>query len=143
MDTKLHRFSAGGVIIHEGKVLLIKSPIRDAISFPKGTIDEGESIEQTAVREVKEETGYDTIILDNLGDTTFEFDWTDGKHYIKTVTFFLMKLANDNKPKPDLQHGEDFENYWVDIDRAFNELTYDDAKDMLKRAVQNPKFTDL
>jgi len=140
MKSKHHRSSAGGIIIHEGKVLLIKSPLRGAVSFPKGTIDEGETVEQTAVREVKEETGYDTIILDTIGDITFEFDWTDGEHYIKTVTFYLMKLANDNAPEPNLQHGEDFENYWVDIDQALNELTYDDTKDILKKALQSPKF---
>lgn len=136
MTTHSHKSSAGGVVIHDGKVLTIKWSSRDSIEFPKGTVDEGESVEETALREVKEETGYDVKIVGSLGDVTYEFDWTDGKHYSKTVSFYAMALLNNNEPIPDRQPGEDFENNWVTIDDAFNTLTHDDSKEILTKALK-------
>lgn len=136
----MHKRSAGGIVVNEGKILTIKWLSKDSIEFPKGTIDEGESISETALREVKEETGYDVKIIDELGDITFEFDWTDGYHYVKTVTFYLMALLNDNAPKPDLQPGEDFENKWLSVDEAFKQLTHEDSREILERAVKSSKF---
>lgn len=140
MESKLHMSSAGGVVVDNGKVLTIKWLSRDSIEFPKGTINEGESAEDAARREVKEETGYDVKIIDELGDATFEFDWNDGNHYVKTVTFYLMALLNVNEPKPDLQQGEDFENNWLSIEEAFKQLTHNDSREILERAVNNSKF---
>ncbi|MES2630812.1 MAG: NUDIX domain-containing protein [Patescibacteria group bacterium] len=140
MQTKTHKLSAGGVVVHDNKVLSIKWLSKNSISFPKGTVDDGESVQQTALREVKEETGYDVTILDELGDITYEFDWIDGNHYEKTVTFFLMKLANDDAPQTNLQPGEDFENIWLSVDETMNQLTFDHSRDILLRALNSPKF---
>ena len=140
METKKHIFSAGGVVVHDGQVLLIEWLSRRTFDFPKGKIDEAESAQQAAVREVKEETGYDTRIIDELGDVTFEFNWSDGKRYLKTVTYYLMELANNDAPVTNLQPGEDFENYWVKLDQAETVLTYSEAKDVLQRALNSPKL---
>ncbi len=131
----VYKYSAGGVVIKEGKVLVISSKLRNSIGLPKGQIDQGESVEQAAVREVKEETGYDVTIIEKLNDYTFEFDWTDGSHRVKTVTFFLMELANDLPPVPDLQPGEDFEVQWLKIDEALAVFTYQETSEALRLAV--------
>lgn len=137
----VYQYSSGGVILREGKVLTIYSPSRNSIGLPKGTIDEGESPEQAAVREVKEETGYDTKILKKLSDFTYEFDWTDGKHHIKTVTYYLMQLVNDLPPIPNLQPGEDFEIKWLDVAEALELFTFSEPRDALRLALTSVKAT--
>ena len=136
MKDIVYKHSSGGVIISEGKILTISSVLRNSVSLPKGTIDEGESPEQAATREVKEETGYDVEIVEKLRDYTYEFDWTDGKHHVKTVSYYLMKLSNTLPPVPNLQPGEDFENAWLDVSDALERLTYDEAKDAVRLAVK-------
>lgn len=140
MKETIHKTSAGGVVIKGNQVLTIKWLSQNTIEFPKGTIEDNETASETAIREVKEETGYDVEILDELGNITYEFDWKDGNHYMKTVTFYLMCLANENNPVTNLQEGEDFENNWLDIDRAKELLSHDDSKEILRRALQSSKF---
>jgi len=135
MNSTTQKFSAGGVIYKDGKVLTIKWLSRNSIEFPKGTIEQGEKSYETAIREVSEETGYDVRILHPLGDITFEFDWDDGKHYKKNVTYFLMELANNNKPRPRREINEDFENYWITIEEAERLLTHNDSLEILKRVI--------
>jgi len=141
MSTYLHTSSAGGVVLKDGKVLVIKSPSRLSTEFPKGTIEPGESLELTALREVEEETGYRVNILDDLGGSTFDFtSQEDGINYRKTVFYFLMELADDNAPLQNLQNGEDFESCWLTIDEAEKHLTYDDARLILSKALKSSKL---
>jgi len=140
MDIKLHTPSAGGVVIRNNEVLLIYSASRNSYAFPKGTIDEGETKDVTAIREVKEETGYNVEILDFLGDYTFDFDWKDGNRYRKTVTYYLMGLLDDEDPISNLQENEDFVNKWTPLENAQEVLTFDDSKEILKHALQSSKL---
>lgn len=140
MKETIYKTSAGGVVVNDNKVLTIKWLSQNTIEFPKGTIEDNETAPETAIREVKEETGYDTEIVDELGDVIYEFDWTDGKHYAKTVTFYLMYLANENDPVKNLQTGEDFENNWIDINKAEEFLSHDDSKNILGRALKSSKI---
>ena len=134
MDNTNRKFSAGGIIYNNGNVLTIKWLSKDWIEFPKGTIEKGETKEETCVREVFEETGYKTNILQSLGDVTFEFDWSDGKHYKKTVYSYLLELADNNDPTPNREENEDYENLWMTIDEARQKLTHDTDKELLRRA---------
>ena len=131
----VYKHSAGGVVIHNGKIVTIHSDIRGSVSLPKGTIDPGESPETAAVREVKEETGYDVEIMEKIGDYTFEFDWKDGARHIKTVSYYLMKRANDEPPQQSLQEGEDFVVNWLDEAAALRSLTFDEARDAVTRGL--------
>lgn len=140
MNETINKRSAGGVVIENGKVLTIRWLSQDTFEFPKGTIENHEAPHETAIREVKEETGYDVGILDELGDVTYEFDWIDGKHYRKTVTFYLMTLINADEPKPNLQKGEDFENNWLDIEVAKQQLSHNDSREILDRALKSSKL---
>lgn len=137
MDIKLHTLSAGGVVIRNKEVLLIYSALSNSYAFPKGTIDEEETKDVTAIREVKEETGYDVEILDFLGDYTYDFDYKDGNRYRKTVTYYLMNLTNSNKPQANLQENEDFVNVWTSVEQAYEVLTYADSKEALRRALES------
>ena len=137
MNTIIEKLSAGGIVHSDGKFLVIKAIPYDETILPKGTIEEGETPEQTAVREVLEETGYRTSITAKLGEISYEFDENDGKHYRKTVYCYLMDLIDkDAKPTPDRQEDEDFENIWLTADEAMLQLTHDNSKNMLQKALE-------
>lgn len=108
MTKTINKVSAGGVIYHKGQVLTIEWLSKDSIEFPKGTIEDRETKEEAAIREVLEETGYKTRILQFLDSVTFKFDLDDGKHYKKTVFYFLMQLLNEDTPNPNREDGENF-----------------------------------
>ena len=135
MNDTIRKFSAGGIVYSEGKVLTIKWLSKNWIEFPKGTIEKNETKEDACIREVLEETGYKTSIIQSLGDVTFEFDWSDGKHYKKTVYSYLLKLADDNEPMPNREDNEDYENTWMTIDEANKRLTYDTDKEFLQKVI--------
>lgn len=126
--------SAGGIIFKDELVLLIKSKARNTISIPKGKVELGESLEETALREVREETGYGTKIVSKIDSINFDFE-KNGEMRNKTVTCFRLELLNDSDPQPSLQEGEDFENIWVTPNEAVSLLTYDEERDVLKKAI--------
>ena len=68
--------SCGGVVIFRGKVLVLYKNFmnsRDGWVLPKGTVEKGETYEQTAVREVNEEAGADVRIRAYIGSTNYSF----------------------------------------------------------------------
>ena len=142
MGKVIQKYAAGGVVYHKGKVLTIKHLVRNSVEFPKGHIENNETKEQTALREVFEETGYKAKIIKPLGDITFEYDWDDGKRYRKTVYYYLMDLADDNPPIPNREAGEDFENLWLIPTEAKQLLTHEDSKEILTRTVQAIKMIE-
>lgn len=136
MNKTIEKRSAGGIVYFEGKILAIHATLQEEIIFPKGTIEGNETPEQTAIREVLEETGYKTVIKVPLGSITYEFDEDDGKHYRKTVYHYLLELEDPAlDPMPNRMDGEDFENVWLTPEEAVNQLTHDDSKDLLAKAL--------
>src|SRR3954447_21456598 len=89
-------FSAGGVLVRPEDGRWMVAAIRPAgkpaglWALPKGRIDEGESAEVTALREVLEETGAEGRSLGKLGDVRYWFNW-DGERIFKVVSFFLVR----------------------------------------------------
>lgn len=136
MSETIEKRSAGGIVYSDGKILAIRAIPQDEVLFPKGTIEEGETPEQTAVREVLEETGYKTKIKAPLGSITYEFDEEDGKHYRKTVYHYLLELEDPTlEPTPNRMEDEDFENVWLTPEEAVEQLTHDDSKALLAKAL--------
>lgn len=87
--------SAGGVVYKENTILMLQKKNGDWV-LPKGRIEKGETLEITALREVKEETNVDAVILDYIGNTTYKFSnyWTHYKVVSKTVSWYLMQAKN-------------------------------------------------
>ncbi|MBN1383455.1 MAG: NUDIX domain-containing protein [Elusimicrobia bacterium] len=88
----MKEFSAGGVVMKDKKLLLIRVKNlsgRIVWTFPKGHIEKGESVKTTALREVREETGFICRIVKPLGDTRYSFK-RGNKFVNKKVVWFLM-----------------------------------------------------
>lgn len=131
------KVSAGGVIYHEGKFLLIKWKSQNTVELPKGTVEAGETIEEAALREVFEETGYKAKIVKPLNTFQHVFTWTDGVTYDKTIHYFLLKLSVDKKFKHNRQDNEDFVNLWVPAKDAEAKLSHPDTQDAVRLALES------
>lgn len=120
----IKKTSAGGVIFHDGKFLLIKWKSQGTVELPKGTVEAGETLKEAALREVLEETGYKARIIEKLNTFNHVFTWHDGVTYDKTVHYFLMHLEDEKKHQHQRQDNEDFVNKWVPIAEAERQLTH-------------------
>ena len=127
--------AAGGVVVRDGEhgpeVALLGRMNDGSWVFPKGTPTEGESLEQTALREVREETGLDVRIVLPLGEMTYSFA-AGGERVHKVVHFFLMEATGGD---PSLHDTEYDEVRWVTIPDARRMLTFDTYRDVLDRAL--------
>jgi 8-oxo-dGTP pyrophosphatase MutT (NUDIX family) len=129
--------SAGGVVYRrEGEeievVLASRRTRRGELAWglAKGGIEEGETHEEAAVREVKEETGYDAEIEASLGDTRYFYVWEDTR-IRKTVHFFLMRCTGGD---PDDRDDEMEDVRWFPLDRALKRAAYRGEREVLGRA---------
>ena len=132
-----HQTSAGGVVVRPGErgpeVLLASRRTRrgDLVwGLPKGLVESGESPETTAMREVREETGYGARVQQPLGDVSYWFVW-EGTRIRKTVHFFLM---DPEEGEPGQRDAEMEEVAWFPIDQAVRTAGFDSEKDMIRRA---------
>jgi 8-oxo-dGTP pyrophosphatase MutT (NUDIX family) len=124
--------SFGGVVVHEGNVLVITPAGRPQIStLPKGGAEPGEPPEATARREVREETGIEARIVERLGDVHYRYR-RRGVRVDKTVGFYLCEYLGGDTADHD--HEVD-EARWVPIEQARTELTYPGEREMIERAL--------
>jgi len=85
--------AAGGVVVHESRVLVLFRSNRSEVRLPKGHVEPGEEIEAAALRETREESGYaDLTVKADLGTQVVEFDY-NGRHVVRTERYFLMTLV--------------------------------------------------
>jgi 8-oxo-dGTP pyrophosphatase MutT (NUDIX family) len=101
--------SAGGVLFRRTEqgveILLAARRTRsgDLVwGLPKGLVEKGESPEETAVREVLEETGFEGKLQDSLGEIGYWYVW-EGVRVRKTVHFFLMEAIGGDASRRDLE----------------------------------------
>lgn len=134
---KIRRYSAaGGVVIHEEKMLLLERPRRQEVRLPKGHIDPGETPEETALREVTEESGYrDLKIVADLGSQVVEFE-DDRKQVIRTEYYFLMQLVSDQQAPRSPEDTEQFHVQWAPLAQAIDLLTYVAEQTVARKAIQ-------
>ncbi len=136
---RVDEISAGGLVIDSSgtKGLLIgridlKDQSREKLlwSLPKGHIESGESPEQAAIREVKEETGIDSEILKSLGVIDFWF-MAGGKRIHKTVHHFVFR-EKGGRISPQVSEVDDVR--WFPLDEIVERLAYPDEKKLIARS---------
>ena len=128
----LHEKSCGAIVYRKfhgnTEILLIKHVNSGHWSFPKGHVESGETEVETALREIKEETGIDVII-----DSTFReiVSYCPKKGTQKIVVYFLAKAKNSDYIP---QREEIADIKWVEIDRAQSVLSYVYDKSIVAKA---------
>ncbi len=111
-------------------------------SFPKGLIEENERAEETAKREVKEETGIKNFSLVPgfkesqkfffrvKYDYQLERGWKKGERVFKVVVYFLLR-AKTKEVKLSFEHSD---YCWLDFKSALEKITFSGTKEILKKA---------
>ena len=133
MEQHLFEYSAGGVVLDKGNVLLIRTSDlrgRTVWAFPKGKLVQGETARQAAVREVEEETGWPCRIECELPRSEYWYQ-REGQRVKKAVRWYRMAPIGE----PGETDGEVDEVAWVPIDEALERLTYRADQETLKRVM--------
>ena len=117
---------AGCVVIDTGKVLLLKrnkepGGATGGYHLPKGTLELGETLEQCAIRETLEETGYKASLQEYLGSTNNKFNHPSSGQAIDKTTHYY--LASTESSFPDAHDSEHDEVLWLEIKDAIVKLS--------------------
>ena len=128
--------SCGGVVIFRGKILVLYKNYKNRYEgwvLPKGTVEKGETYEETALREVKEETGVEAKIVDYIGRSQYTFNVQEGV-VSKEVHWYLM-LADSYYSKPQREEFFVDSGYYKSYE-AYHLLKFANEKLMLSKAYE-------
>jgi 8-oxo-dGTP pyrophosphatase MutT (NUDIX family) len=124
--------SFGGVVVRGDEVLVITPAGRRRVTaLPKGGPQVGESGEETAVREVREETGITVRAGEHLGDVGYVYR-RDGRRIRKVVHYFLCSFVEGSTADHD--HEVD-DARWIPLEEALTALTYPGERRLIARAI--------
>ena len=133
-------FSAGGVLVRTVAGRPHLAAIRPEGKrpgtwvLPKGNIDPGESPAETALREVREETGVEGRLVEKLGDLKYVYTW-HGERIFKVVSFFLLRAGRGRIGAIDeAMRVEVAEARWLPLDEAPQLLAYGGEREMAAKA---------
>jgi 8-oxo-dGTP diphosphatase len=114
--------SAGGVVLRDGRVLLVHRPHYDDWTLPKGKLEVGESWEEGALREVAEEAGLSCELGEEVGRTHY----VDSQGRDKEVRYFLMTAIGEPEARNEID-----EVRWVPLADAPALLSYERDADLV------------
>jgi 8-oxo-dGTP pyrophosphatase MutT (NUDIX family) len=135
-------FSAGGALVRRLRGEWMLAVIRPGGKpeglwvLPKGQIDQGESAEAAAVREVGEETGVQVHAVEKLGDTRYWFNW-EGERVFKVVSFYLVRYESGRLGdiREEFRH-EVADVQWLPLVDAPRLLAYRGEREIAERAIE-------
>jgi 8-oxo-dGTP pyrophosphatase MutT (NUDIX family) len=146
-------FSAGGAVVRlmkgrwwlaaiepqsEAKQPRGRKPPRTVLALPKGLVDPGEKPDQTALREVREETGVDAILVTKLKDIKYFYvrSWSDRQRVFKIVSFYLLLYQSgrlgDISPEMQLEVKQAL---WLPLEDAPQQLSYRGEREIAAAAL--------
>jgi 8-oxo-dGTP pyrophosphatase MutT (NUDIX family) len=132
-----HEFSAGIILYFKShgtiEYLLIYSKATRYWGFPKGKIESGESKQEAAIREIKEETGLDASPTEGFEYPVTYFFRDKNKQLIKKVVYFFVGLAQSKQIKLSEEH-DDF--VWLPYDQALTQTSYANDRHALEQAAE-------
>ena len=127
--------SSGGVVFRgepgELQVVLVGRTEQGTWALPKGTPMPGETREQTALRETREETGLDVSIIEPIDRIDYWFVMRHSRVY-KTVYYYLMVATGGDTSRHDPEYDRVA---WFMVDQALNAMSYPNEADMVRRAI--------
>ena len=151
----VREFSAGGVVIRQmsgGWQIAAIEPEKEepppgsprargrskpVLALPKGLIDEGENPVETAIREVREETGVAATLVTKLSDIKYVYvrTWADRERVFKIVSFFLLQYQSghidDIKPEMRIEVRRAL---WLPLEDALQKLSYSGERQVVRKA---------
>ena len=134
-------FSAGGVLIKRLRGRPHLAAIRPqgkpagVWALPKGNLDPGERPEETALREVWEETGVRGTLVEKLGDVKYTYTRRSGLRVFKVVSFYLLTAGRGRLGEiEERMRIEVAEARWLPLDEAPRLLAYGGEREMAERA---------
>ena len=153
-------FSAGGVVVRQMRGRWWLAAIEPAgrpetgkktiWALPKGLVDAGERPEQTALREVREETGVEAALVGKLGDIKYIYtrSWGDRERVFKVVSFYLLRYTSGKlggiarEMRIEVRRAE-----WIPLEDAPRQLAYKSESEMAAKALEyvtrNPEMKPL
>jgi 8-oxo-dGTP pyrophosphatase MutT (NUDIX family) len=124
------------VVVRDGEVAVVV-PHRDdpsrrrVLALPKGHIDPGETPEQAATREVREETGVEADLVEKLGDVRYWYQ-RRGTRIFKVVTFYLFRFRSGSLEDHDHEIEEAM---WMPLEEATTALSFRGEREMVAKAL--------
>lgn len=153
----VREISAGGVVVRrvqEGWEMAVIEPRKEpsdsgesakkgvrkvTLALPKGLVDPGEKPDQTALREVREETGLTASLVTKLTDIKYVYvrSWGDKQRVFKIVSFYLLRHeSGEIDDVTDAMRVEVKQALWMPLDEALKKLAYRGERDVVRRAQQ-------
>ena len=136
----IEKISSGGVLYNPKikKFYLINDFVKNEWKLPKGGVEEGESLTQAAIREIKEETGFENLELkttDPIYISHYIFEENNQK--ISKVVYYFLVFTNEEIGKPTIEKKqENLKGGWFSFKETLDISTFNDAKEALNKAFQ-------
>ena len=132
----IREFSAGGVVVRRFRGRPFMAAVRvkggAVLALPKGHIDPGETPAQAAEREVHEEAGIRSDLVEKLGDVRYWYV-RDGQRVLKVVSFFLFRYRSGSVRDYQVEEVDSAE--WVPLEDAPRLLSYKGEREMAGTAL--------
>lgn len=114
-----------------------KKPRKVVLALPKGLVDPGEKPDQTALREVREETGLVATAITKLGDIKYVYvrSWGDRQRVFKIVSFYLLRYHSGEIDDLSREMRVEVKRaLWIPLEEAPRKLAYRGERDVVRRA---------